>query len=287
MTARPERAKMKADQFIDVFIPVFNDEKYIARAIYSCLNQEHVDVRVLVSDNCSTDNTFRIIQDIAVRDPRVIIHQNKRNIGKTGNMLRFVDLVERPFYMFLCSDDFLLDEQVFASALRLFGQHENLASVYSNIDFLDPNGKLIFTNSFKRDEVFDPDVTMRRSLITTRNRFGIPVLHRSEFGKRHPYIEEADYSADLWHSYKVGKHGTCGHINRSCIGNTYTGNNLTRTLMSEALKELKFVADLEGIQLTRFEKTYQRLNHTKTFCAKYIFFNLVVPIKTRLNAILS
>jgi len=270
---------------IDVFIPVYNDEKYIARAIQSCLDQKGVDVRVLVSDNCSTDRTYSIVQEIAKRDARVIATQNETNIGMVPNLHRLVELVERPYYMFLCSDDYLLDTQAFASAIELFEKYDNLTSVYSNINFVDPNGKLIAKNRFNRHEVFDAKCTMRRSLITTRNRFGIPLLHLSEFGKQHPFLEKAKYSADLWHSYKVGEHGRCGHIDRACIGNTYTGHNLTRSLMGDALRELKYLAQLENIQLSPFEKICQLANHTKTLCAKYAFFKFLLPLKTRLNAV--
>ena len=273
------------DKRIDVFIPVYNDEKNIARAITSCLEQKEVDVRVVVSDNCSTDSTFEIVHTLAATDSRIAVHQNETNLGLIKNMLRYMDLVDRPFYMFLCSDDFLSDPFAFLAALELFEKQNDLISVYSNIDFVDPNGKLIFTNTFKREEVFDAAETMRRSLISTRNKFGIPILHRTEFGKRHPYIEELSYSVDLWHSFKVGAYGTCGHLDRSCIGNTYTGKNLTRSMMKDALKNLKSVAELENIRLTKFEIVCQQINHIKTLCAKIAFFNLIVPLKTRINAL--
>lgn len=275
---------MRHKTAIDVFIPVYNDERYVARAINSCLEQEGVDVRVLVSDNCSTDNSYKIAQEIAECDPRVIVSQNEINIGMVSNLHRLNDLVERPFYMFLCSDDYLLDRSAFASALDLFEKYDDLVSVYSNIDFLDPNGKLIARNRFDRNEIFDPKVTMRRSLITTRNRFGIPILHRSEFGKQHSFLENTKYSSDLWHSFKVGENGRCGHINRACIGNTYTGDNLTRSLMRDALSELKYLAKLENIELTPFENLCQLGNYFKTLCAKYMFFRFLLPLKTRLNA---
>jgi len=245
---------MPEPQAIDVFIPVYNDERYIARAIQSCLDQEGVNVRVLVNDNCSTDQTYQIVKDIAKQDSRVLVTQNEINIGMVMNLHRLVELVQRPFYMFLCSDDCLLDTHAFASALELFEKHDDLVSVYSNINFLDPNGKLIAKNRFERPEVFEAEDTMRLSLITMRNRFGIPLLHRSEFGTQYPFLEQAKYSADLWHSYKVGKNGHCGHIDRACIGNTYTGENLTRSLMKNALAEFKYVAHLENIELRTFEK---------------------------------
>lgn len=268
---------------VDVFIPVFNDVKYIARAINSCLVQKGVDVRVLVSDNCSTDGTLEIVQNIARDDARVELHQNKTNIGMIPNLQRVGDLVTRPFYMFLCSDDFLLDNTAFSKAFDLFDSHSNLASVYSNIDFVDPNGKLILTNRFNRPEVFDAQQTMHQSLISTRNRFGIPLMHRTEFGLRYEYAKDLRYIADLWHSYKVGLHGKCGHINSSAIGNSYTGNNLTKDLIASAMSEFDRVAVMENIKLTKIEKLYQWFNSHKTYWSKNLFFKFVLPLKTKAN----
>ena len=272
---------------IDVFIPVYNDERYIKRAIQSCLDQENVDVRVLVSDNCSTDKTHEIITKMAREDSRIVLHRNAKNIGMIKNLHRLQEMVERPYYMFLCSDDCLMDNQAFDSAISLFEKYPEMVSVYSNIDFLDADGKRIITNNFNRDEVFDSAKTMRNSLVTTRNKFGIPLLHKTDYAIRYPFLEDINYSSDLWHSFKVGSHGICGHINRSCIGNTYTGNNLTLDLMKNAHTELKAVAELEQIKLTGLETVLQYVNHYKTVCLKYVFFRVVVPLKTHLNQFTS
>lgn len=268
---------------IDVFIPVFNDKRYIGRAINSCLDQAGVDVRVLVSDNCSTDGTFEVVSAIAENDDRVVVHRNEENIGMIKNLHRLQELVDRPYYMFLCSDDFLLDKNAFSAAVSLFDKNPELVSIYSNIDFLDANGKKIITNAFARGEIFDPLMAMKDSLITTRNKFGIPLLHKTKYAILYPFLEDINYSSDLWHSYKVGSHGLCGHVNRSCIGNTYNGENLTRSLMKDAYLELRSLAELEDIRLTTSEKIRQYFNHYKTVFLKYLFFRVMIPLKIQLN----
>ncbi|MEQ1651299.1 MAG: glycosyltransferase [Hyphomicrobium sp.] len=48
---------------IDVFIPVYNDKIYLPKAVDSALGQRGVDVRVIISDNASTDGTFEWAQE--------------------------------------------------------------------------------------------------------------------------------------------------------------------------------------------------------------------------------
>ena len=49
---------------ISVIIPTYNGEKCIARAIESVLNQHgNYDIEIIVVDDCSTDNTIKIVHE--------------------------------------------------------------------------------------------------------------------------------------------------------------------------------------------------------------------------------
>src|SRR6185369_11679995 len=54
---------------VSVIITAYNMERYIARAIYSVLEQVQVAVEVIVVDDCSRDGTWREIE--AISDPRI------------------------------------------------------------------------------------------------------------------------------------------------------------------------------------------------------------------------
>jgi len=58
-----------------VFIPVYNEEKFLSETISSVLNQTFEDFDLIISDNHSTDSTARIIQEFQARDKRVIVWQ--------------------------------------------------------------------------------------------------------------------------------------------------------------------------------------------------------------------
>ncbi len=274
---------MHAFQQVDVFIPVYNDVEFIQETIQSCLKQREVDVRVLVSDNQSTDGSFEKVSEMASLDDRIVVSRNPENLGFVGNLQRLHYIVERPYYMFLCSDDCLRDDYAFKDALLLFEQHPEITSVYSNIDFIDAKGAKIASNKFRRGETFDARETLSESLISMRNRFGIPLLHRTDISRQYPYRSDLKYTNDLWHSYKVGSHGRCGHIERECIGNRYTGNNLTIALMSNAISEFASIAESENIDLSRRQRLFQRINHCKVIAAKIFFFQVLLPLRKMLG----
>lgn len=52
---------------VSILIPVYNREKYIGEAIESAINQTYKNIEVIIVDNCSTDNTWKILQDLSMQ----------------------------------------------------------------------------------------------------------------------------------------------------------------------------------------------------------------------------
>lgn len=77
----------------------------VLRAVESALAQDVPGLDVLVVDNCSTDGTWEALQEI--RDARVRLVRNSRNVGLFGNFNRCIDLASGEYLRFLCSDDTL------------------------------------------------------------------------------------------------------------------------------------------------------------------------------------
>lgn len=65
---------------ISVVMPVYNTEKYVAKAIQSILEQTFVDFEFLIIDNGSTDGSSSIIEQFAKRDARIRVIRNEKNV---------------------------------------------------------------------------------------------------------------------------------------------------------------------------------------------------------------
>lgn len=78
---------IQSDILISVIIPVYNVEKFVAEAIYSICNQTYKNLQIIVIDDCSTDNTYKIVSEIAKLDTRILLLRNEINskIVKTLN----------------------------------------------------------------------------------------------------------------------------------------------------------------------------------------------------------
>ena len=56
---------------ISIIIPVYNTEKYVESAILSIVKQTIADVEIIVIDDGSTDNSLKVVTDIAKIDERI------------------------------------------------------------------------------------------------------------------------------------------------------------------------------------------------------------------------
>ena len=70
---------MNTTPLISIIIPVYNDERYIAGTIESCINQTFTNIEIVVVDDASTDKTPQTIKNYANNDKRIKIITHKQN----------------------------------------------------------------------------------------------------------------------------------------------------------------------------------------------------------------
>lgn len=68
---------------VSVIIPNYNHARYLERRIHSVLNQDYQDYEVLILDDQSTDDSYRIIQQYAEHPKVTGIIRNEANSGST------------------------------------------------------------------------------------------------------------------------------------------------------------------------------------------------------------
>jgi cellulose synthase/poly-beta-1,6-N-acetylglucosamine synthase-like glycosyltransferase len=68
---------------VSIIVPNYNHARYLPERLDSVLNQSFADFEVLLMDDCSQDDSRRIIADYATRDPRIRVMLNDQNSGST------------------------------------------------------------------------------------------------------------------------------------------------------------------------------------------------------------
>jgi len=97
------------DKKVLIIIPTYNGEKYIKETINSCLNQSYKNIEIIVTDDCSSDNTVEILCSYG---DKIDLRVNKKNQGIVKNLNKMLLERSENFYIFLGHDDILPKDHV-------------------------------------------------------------------------------------------------------------------------------------------------------------------------------
>ena len=91
---------------VSIIVPVYNGSKVLPRCVESILNQDFTDFELLLIDDGSKDDSFKIMSSYAEKDPRVIsIHKENGGVSSTRNT--GLSLAKGKYIQFVDVDDFL------------------------------------------------------------------------------------------------------------------------------------------------------------------------------------
>jgi glycosyltransferase involved in cell wall biosynthesis len=123
---------------VSVCIPTYNQSVYLREAIESVLAQDFEDYELIVVDDCSIDNTPSVVAEY--HDRRLRFHRNKKNIGRTGNYNRCLELSRGKYFKLLGHDDRLLPK-VLTKAVQVLDQYPEVGLVAWRSEEIDSFGK--------------------------------------------------------------------------------------------------------------------------------------------------
>jgi len=115
---------------VDVVIPCYNYAHYLHFCVESVLTQRDVDLRVLIIDDASPDNTPEVASSIAAADSRVTYVRNEINLGLIGTANKGVlDWAAADYVVLLSADDALTPGSLARSA-NLMDAHPEVSLTY-------------------------------------------------------------------------------------------------------------------------------------------------------------
>lgn len=129
-----------ANPKVTVMLPSYNHEKYIAEAIESCLNQTFSDFEIMMSDDCSPDNTVAVARQF--QDARLTIHRFEHNVGATANHYYCYSHANGEYIALLNSDDAWMPDHL-EKKVKYLDEHPECGAVFSLAMAIDENSKII------------------------------------------------------------------------------------------------------------------------------------------------
>jgi glycosyltransferase involved in cell wall biosynthesis len=131
---------------IDIVIPCYNYGRFLYQCVNSALGQVGVDVRVLILDDASSDNTAEVAAGLAREDSRVAVIRHNTNKGHINTYNEGMDWASADYMLLLSADDYLLPGAL-ARATNLMDAHPEVGFSFGNVIELSGNGNETPTKS--------------------------------------------------------------------------------------------------------------------------------------------
>ena len=123
---------------VSIVVTAYNVERFIEQALRSCLSQEIDDIECIVVEDCSTDNTAAIIEQMAKKDQRCRVIRNSTNIGAGASRRKGINAARGEYILLLDGDDWL--ESDFVTTLHKKAIETGADIVSGGIKIVRENG---------------------------------------------------------------------------------------------------------------------------------------------------
>jgi glycosyltransferase involved in cell wall biosynthesis len=98
---------------VNVIIVTFNQKNFVSECIDSVLDQDYENLKIIVSDDCSTDGTVEIIEKYSRKyEKKIVPLFSNKNYGLTKNISKASKLCEGKYISHLGGDDLMLEGKI-------------------------------------------------------------------------------------------------------------------------------------------------------------------------------
>jgi teichuronic acid biosynthesis glycosyltransferase TuaG len=126
---------------VSIITPTYNSLQFIKETIQAILTQTYTNWELLITDDCSTDDTWQLLQEYAKKDKRIKVFQLKNNSGPGVARNFSIKQATGRFIAFCDSDDQWKPDKL-EKQLNFMNEND-LALSCSSYNVIDEEGKPI------------------------------------------------------------------------------------------------------------------------------------------------
>ena len=174
----------------------YNQEKYIREAVEGAFAQTYEPLEIILSDDCSTDRTFEIMEEMVAsyKGPHeVYVQKNKENLGLIRHTNKIFSLNRNKVVIFAAGDDISRPDRT-TKTVAQFQEDKKALAVHSKVKQMTIDGRVL-------DELTPPVVRHNLKTLDTITAPGIHIgataAYRTEIISFFGEVSETDTYEDL------------------------------------------------------------------------------------------
>jgi len=195
---------------VSIALCTYNGEAYLREQLDSIVNQSYPAIELIAVDDCSSDNTLKILEEYAAKYPYIQVFVNPQNLGYIRNFEKALRLCNGDFIALSDQDD-IWDLRKIEKQVKAIGNH---LLIYHDSEFVDQNGQSLYSkmsdimNLYRGDR---PEAFLFFNCIS-----GHSVLMKKELRDELLPFPNA-YFHDWWMGYVATNLGSIDFINESLV----------------------------------------------------------------------
>lgn len=194
---------------ISIIVPIYNVEKYLTQCINSVLRQSYQNLKIILVNDGSTDNSSKICDDYAQKDSRiVVIHKGNGGLSDARNA--GIKIATGEYIYFIDSDDWLAPRAI--ETLLDFAIKNNCEIVQGSW-YYAYNDYLLYDNSRKNPFILNREQAMKELIKNDYiKNFAWGKLYKTEIVKKHLFVKGVYFEDSYWQHHIINETNNYGLI---------------------------------------------------------------------------
>lgn len=212
---------MCSNPLVSIALCTYNGAGFLAKQLDSLLFQSYKAIEIIAVDDCSTDNTWDILQVYARKDSRLQPYKNDHNIGHTRNFEKAITLCKGDYIALSDQDDIWVEDKI---KILMESVGESML-VYHDSDFINEHGERIGRSSMaQKHRMYDGESCM--PIILANSIHGHAMLFDSKL-KTHLFPLNEHFSHDWAIAFAAFNMGSVKFVNKILVHYRQHQNSVT------------------------------------------------------------
>lgn len=129
---------------VSVIVPCYNHERYIEECILSIVNQTYKNIEIIVIDDGSKDNSFKILKNLSQKYSFYCETQSNQGVSKTLN--KCLSYAKSNLVVTISSDDMLMPNAINDFVSKYIETDGNFSLIFGDSLLIDDESKIVKIN---------------------------------------------------------------------------------------------------------------------------------------------
>lgn len=216
---------------LDVFVLTYNRAEYLRVMLESLCTQIAKGFNIKVLNNCSTDNTLEVIEEIKKKYPdrNISVITHEKNLGNVGNFKRSQELAENEYTAIFHDDDAIHPEYI-ETAMKIFEENPDVVmcsgSLWGLYNVSNDDWDILYKDYYK----YNKDDGIYYNLLINRPTFASNIYKTKIYKEIEYHPELYGKLHDIIFMLDINRLGAVAFIIGTCIRWRQSANNDSNNL---------------------------------------------------------